>query len=220
MNHLIGLSLLADAANAAPVAKPVDLWWTLLMLVALCVLPYVVGAFVARSLRLKEFSNRIGTVLLSLLTSVPVRAEGPTLGQPAPPFTLADLGGKSLRLEEFRGKKAVVVNFWATWCVPCRDEMPTLERLWQERQGSLEVLGVSVDVGDPERVKSFVRAVGVTFPILLDPEGKAGRPYRIRALPTSFVIDRSGILRYREIGYRDWTSSETRYFLDEALRPR
>jgi len=162
----------------------------------------------------------IGTVLLSLLTSVPVRAEGPTLGQPAPPFTLADLGGKSLRLEEFRGKKAVVVNFWATWCVPCRDEMPTLERLWQERQGSLEVLGVSVDVGDPERVKSFVRAVGVTFPILLDPEGKAGRPYRIRALPTSFVIDRSGVLRSREIGYRDWTSSETRYFLDEALRPR
>jgi len=174
----------------------------------------------AQGCRATRCGVAIGTVLLSLFTSVPVRAEGPTLGQPSPLFTLADLGGKFLRLEEFRGKKAVVVNFWATWCVPCRDEMPTLERLWQERQGSLEVLGVSMDVGDPERVKSFVREVGVTFPVLLDPEGKAGRPYRIRALPTSFVIDRSGVLRSREIGYRDWTSSETRYFLDEALRPR
>jgi len=162
----------------------------------------------------------IGALLLALVASSAAAADGLELGQPAPLFTLPVLGGKSLRLEEFRGKKAVVINFWATWCVPCRDEMPTLERLWQERGASLEVLGVSVDVVKPESVKAFAREVGATFPILLDPEGKVGRPYRIRALPTSFIIDRTGVLRYREVGYRDWMSGETRYLLDDALRAR
>ncbi len=158
---------------------------------------------------------------LTVAVTVPAPvAASVELGQPAPDFTLPDLAGKRVRLQDLRGRKAVVINFWATWCVPCREEMPTLERLARARRDSLEVLGVSVDVVDKEKVRAFVKELGLTFPILLDPDGVAGKPYRIRALPTSYVIDRLGIVRYREVGYRDWLDTESRYLLDEALRPR
>lgn len=147
-------------------------------------------------------------------------ARAAELGQPAPDFTLPDLAGKRIRLADYRGKKGVLINFWATWCVPCREEMPTLERLWRERRESLEILGVSLDAASKARVRAFVRELGLTFPILLDPEHVAGKLYRVRALPMSFVVDREGIVRYREIGYRDWTTSESRFVVDEALRPR
>jgi peroxiredoxin len=147
-------------------------------------------------------------------------AGGAELGQPAPDFTLPDLAGKPVRLAGFRGQKTVLLNFWATWCVPCREEMPTLERLSRERRGSLVVLGINVDVVGKDKVQAFVRELGLTFPILLDPETVVGKRYRVRALPTSFLIDRDGVLRHREVGYRDWTSAETRYLLDEALRRR
>lgn len=142
------------------------------------------------------------------------------LGQPAPDFTLPDLAGTRIRLAEYRGTKGVLINFWATWCVPCRQEMPTLERLRRERGATLEVLGVSLDTGSKARVRAFVRELGLTFPILLDPEHVAGRLYRVRALPMSFIVDQGGVLRYREIGYRDWTTSESRLAVEEALRPR
>ncbi|HEV8310179.1 MAG TPA: TlpA disulfide reductase family protein [Methylomirabilota bacterium] len=155
------------------------------------------------------------------LARVDVAAEpGPELGRPAPEFTLPDLAGKPVRLADFRGKKAVLVNFWATWCVPCREELPSLERLAQERRGTLEVLGVSLDTVSKTKVQAFVRELGLTFPILLDPGYTVAKTYRVRALPASFVIDRDGALRHREIGYRDWTDAESRYLVDEALRPR
>jgi peroxiredoxin len=144
----------------------------------------------------------------------------PELGRPAPDFTLPDLGGKPVRLGDFKGKKAVLINFWATWCVPCRDEMPTLERLYQDRRPSLEVLAVSVDTVGAAKVRAFVRELGLTFPILLDPELAVGRKYRVRALPMSFIVDRTGVLRHREVGYRDWTDRESVFIVDEALRPR
>ena len=114
----------------------------------------------------------------------------------------------------------MLLNFWATWCVPCREEMPTLERLSRERRGSLVILGISVDAVGRDKVQAFVRELGLTFPILLDPETVVGKRYRVRALPTSFLIDRDGVVRHREVGYRNWTSAETRYLLDEALRRR
>jgi peroxiredoxin len=147
-------------------------------------------------------------------------APGPELGRAAPDFTLPDLGGKSVRLADFKGKKAVLINFWATWCVPCREEMPTLERLSQDRAASLEVLAVSLDTASAAKIRAFVRELKLTFPILLDPELVVGRLYRVRALPMSFVVDRTGLLRHREIGYRDWTDRESAFILDEALRAR
>ena len=136
-----------------------------------------------------------------------------------PDFTLEDLSGKRISLKSLRGK-VVFLNFWATWCVPCREEMPTLERLWQERRASLEVLGVNLDTLGAAKVRAFVRELRLTFPILLDPELAVGRKYRVRALPVSFIVDRGGVIRHREIGYRDWTDRESRFIVEEALRPR
>jgi peroxiredoxin len=144
----------------------------------------------------------------------------PEVGRRAPDFTLPDLGGTPVRLADFQGKRAVLINFWATWCPPCREEMPTLERVARELRETLQVLGVSIDTVAPATVRAFVRELGVSFPILLDPTLTVATRYRVRGLPTSFVVDREGIVRFREVGYRDWTDSESRDALDQALRPR
>jgi peroxiredoxin len=152
-----------------------------------------------------------------------VRAEAPAapeLGRPAPDFTLPDLAGKPVRLTAFQGKKVVLINFWATWCPPCREEMPTLERIARARRDALEVLGVNIDSGGPAKVRAFVRELGISFPILLDPDLAVGKLYRLRGLPSSFVVDREGIVRFREIGYRDWTDAESQFVLDQAGRAR
>jgi peroxiredoxin len=156
----------------------------------------------------------------SVGASAGAETAAPELGRPAPDFTLPDLAGHSVQLGDFAGKKAVLVNFWATWCVPCREEMPTLEKLAQQRRRDLEVLGVSLDTGKGAAVRAFVRELGLSFPILLDTEWAVARKYRVRALPISYVVDRTGVVRHREIGYRDWTDRETQFILDEALRPR
>jgi peroxiredoxin len=142
----------------------------------------------------------------------------PEMGRLAPDFTLPDLSGTPVRLAGFQGKKVVLINFWATWCGPCREEMSTLERLSRSRREALEVLGVNLDRGSAAKVRVFVRELGISFAILLDPDLAVARLYRVRGLPTSFVVDRDGIVRYREIGSRDWTDAESQFVLDQALR--
>ena len=161
----------------------------------------------------------LGLALVAV-AAAPAADPAPELGRPAPDFTLPDLAGAKIRLADYQGKKAVLVNFWATWCVPCREEMPTLERLSRDRRSVLEVLAVSVDTVGAAKVRAFVRELGLTFPILLDRDLAVGRLYRVRALPMSFIVDRTGIVRHREIGYRDWTDRESRVIVEEALRPR
>ncbi len=144
--------------------------------------------------------------------------EAPEIGRRAPDFTLPDLQGRQVRLADFRGRRAVVLNFWATWCAPCRREMPTLERLARERAAVLVVLGVNLDSGDPAPVRAFIRELGLTFPILLDPERTLLARYRLVGVPTTFVLDRAGVIRYREVGFRDWTSRESRAIVEDVLR--
>jgi peroxiredoxin len=98
--------------------------------------------------------------------------------------------------------------------------MPTLERLARERAHSLAVLAISVDVVGKEQVQAFARELGLSLTILLDTEGLAVKLYRVRGIPSTFIVDRAGVLRYREIGYRDWTTAESRAIVDGALRPR
>ena len=158
--------------------------------------------------------------LLAVGAAAGADSPAPELGRRAPDFTLPDLSGTRVRLSDYAGRQAVLVNFWATWCAPCREEMPTLEKLAHERRGTLEVLGVNLDTGGVARVRVFVRELGLTFPILLDPALAVGRLYRVRALPVSYIVDRGGMIRHREIGYRDWTDRESRVIVGEALRPR
>ena len=143
----------------------------------------------------------------------------PEVGYLAPDFTLPDLDGKTVRLSDFRGKKAIFLNFWATWCVPCRQEMPTMEKAYQEYKGrGLEILAVSLAAGSKSVVKNFMQELKLSFPALLDPEMEVLRLYRQFSIPASFLIDKQGIVRHRELGYRDWTTPESRKLLEAILR--
>ena len=113
-----------------------------------------------------------------------------TSGTPAPDFTLQTVDGRMVSLSDFRGK-AVVVNFWATWCPPCRSEMPDLQQTYSERADDVVVLAIDVQEAR-EPVRRFVEQYGLTFPILLDTNGDVTQSFGIQSLPTSFFIDREG----------------------------
>ncbi len=119
---------------------------------------------------------------------------GPKVGNQAPDFNLKSLDGKSVRLSDFRGKP-VLVNFWATWCPPCREEMPTLEKAYQKyRDQGVVFLGIDKQE-DAETVRKFVSQNGYSWTFLLDSDDQVGRSYYVSAIPTSFFIDRQGIVR-------------------------
>lgn len=129
------------------------------------------------------------------------RLAEPQAGFPAPDFQLTSLDGESLSLSQFAGQ-AVIVNFWASWCSPCKAEMPALERVYRENLSEgLVILGVNATHQDsPRAVSQFVQAQGLTFPVLMDSDGGASRRYRTQALPTTFFIDRTGVIREVIIG--------------------
>lgn len=137
------------------------------------------------------------------------------VGSPAPDVVARDLQGRPVRLEELRGQ-VVLLNVWATWCGPCREEMPSMQRLHQRLGGrGLRIVAVSVDgasaaerlAGRPEKVVGdFVREFGLTFPVWLDPAGEVQRTYRTTGVPESFVIDRDGVIVKKVIGGTEWDS--------------
>lgn len=125
-------------------------------------------------------------------------------GSAAPDFELPRLsGGAPVSLSGMRGA-VVLVNFWATWCKPCEDEMPAMERLYGALQGQgFELLAVSED-DEPELVTEFVERLGVTFPILLDLDRSAAHAYQTFRFPESFLIDRDGRVVERYVGPKEW----------------
>ncbi|HEX2978796.1 MAG TPA: redoxin domain-containing protein [Anaerolineaceae bacterium] len=120
------------------------------------------------------------------------------IGQPVPDFTLEDLEGNSVTLSQYRGR-SVILNFWATWCVPCKNEMPLLEEQSREYADELVVLGVNAREGR-ELASAFVDEIGVSFPILLEQAGNVIGAYQVRGYPTTFFIDPDGNLRAVHIG--------------------
>jgi cytochrome c biogenesis protein CcmG, thiol:disulfide interchange protein DsbE len=129
-----------------------------------------------------------------------------TVGKTAPDFELPDLSDKTMRLSDFRGK-VVFLNFWATWCKPCREEMPSMEVLYKnfEREG-LVVLAVSIDrVTTKKDIPPFVKSLSLTFPVLVDSWGKTDKRYKLMGVPETYIIDQQGVLREKIIGPRDWT---------------
>jgi peroxiredoxin len=135
---------------------------------------------------------------------------------PAPDFTVPGLTGGPLRLADFRGR-VVLLNFWATWCPPCREEMPSMERLYQRyRERGFTILALSVD-RNVAAIPGFVDGFRLTFPIGLDPDGAVAKAYRMRALPTTIVIDRAGQVVAGAAGARDWDSPAAHAVVEALL---
>jgi peroxiredoxin len=133
----------------------------------------------------------------------------------APDLELPDLAGKPVRLRDLRGR-VVLLNFWATWCAPCREEMPALQTLARERPRGLTVVGVNFKESARE-VEPFVREHGLEFPMLLDAEGRVSERYQVFALPVTFLVDRRGMLVATVLGIRDWVGPDARAYLDQLL---
>jgi len=133
-------------------------------------------------------------------------------------FTVPQLNSQPLRLSDFKGR-VVFLNFWATWCVPCREEMPSMERLYQGyRTRGLTIVAMSVDTGGPATVAAFVKMLRLTYPIGLDPKMDVAEQYRVRALPSSFLVDRQGNVAAIAVGPRDWDSPAARAVVETLLK--
>ncbi len=122
-------------------------------------------------------------------------------------FRLRDLNGAVHTLSQHKGQ-LVMLNFWATWCPPCRAEMPAMEKLWRGADKKQFVL-LAVNAGDPrDKVIAFSRENGYTFPILLDEQSAVARKYNITAIPTTYLIDRQGRIIKKQLGAKEWTWQE------------
>lgn len=137
-------------------------------------------------------------------------------GNPPPAFALNDLDGRAHRLADYRGR-VVLINFWATWCGPCRDEMPSIQRLKQKlADRPFVVLAVNLD--EPEsRIRKFLEEVKVDLTVLLDPERKVARAWGARILPASFVVGADGKVRYSLVGEIEWDNEHVVARISELL---
>jgi peroxiredoxin len=141
----------------------------------------------------------------------------PSRTRAAEDFTLPALGGGTFRLGEQRGK-TVLVNFWATWCPPCLEEMPAMERLWRKhRDAGFVLVAVSVDA-DPQKVVPFATAHKLTFPIAFDSKMAIAERYGVRALPSSFIVSREGDLAALALGPRHWDSKASHRLIEAMAR--
>ncbi len=149
------------------------------------------------------------------------RKEAPPLpveGQAAPDFVARDLTGHEVRLSDLRGQ-VVLVNFWATWCPPCREEVPSLSALNRLMTGKpFRMLALSIDEGGKVAVEGFFREAGTTLPAYLDTEGKIGKMYGTTGVPETFVIDRKGVIIKKVVGPIDWSAPEVVKFISDAMQ--
>jgi len=141
-------------------------------------------------------------------------------GQRGPRFALSTLDGRRAALDDY-ANALVILNFWATWCRPCTDEMPTLEALWRQYRGrGLMVLGVSVDRGAPRAlIDPYVEHLALTFPILLDPDMATATAWGVSGIPATFVVRPGGEVAGVAVGPREWNGDAMRALV-ERLLPR
>jgi thiol-disulfide isomerase/thioredoxin len=165
---------------------------------------------------MRSHAGALAAALVAVLAAAGARAAElrPWTGDAAPPaLVLKDLEGREHRLADYRGK-VVLLNFWATWCEPCREEMPAMQRL-QERLAGKPFVILAVDFGEGEpRVRAFLDKMRLQFTFLLDRDGGVARAWRVRVLPVSFVIDPGGGIRYSAVGDAAWDSPA----VEQAIR--
>lgn len=158
----------------------------------------------AKQIRWASVLLLLSSLLLACGGPDPAVARGIGLGNLAPNFQLTTLDGQEASLEDYRGS-VVLVNFWATWCPPCVEEVPTLEAAYRARQADgFVVLGVNFQES-AEQIKPFVEAFDVTYPIMLDTNGQVMKTFRASGLPISLLIDREGVIQVRHTGFLNGT---------------
>ncbi len=123
----------------------------------------------------------------------------------APDFMLPDIRGINHRISDYRGR-VVVINFWSTWCIPCREEMPSLERAWKRLKPSNALILAVALQDEVESVHRFLQNTTVSFPLLLDSDGEIAKQWRVIGIPVTFVLDPSGRIAYKASGIREWDS--------------
>ena len=172
--------------------------------------------------------SSISLVFLGCLWLAAYAREQPKLGHqlselsrpiPAPDFTLQDMDEESHSFSDYRGK-VVILNFWATWCPPCRREMPSMQRLYEKyKDAGFTVIAVN-QMEDPEHVFAFIGQLDTdpTFPMLFDPESLVSGAYGVKGLPTTFLIDKQGLVRYRAIGGREFDHPEVEAQIERLMR--
>ena len=139
------------------------------------------------------------SVLILFVGSVPALTD--MSGRQAPDFALKSMAGENLRLSEYRGE-VVMINFWATWCGPCRQEMPILDEIYQRYQKiGFALLGVNID-DDRRRAEEMAETLGISFPVLFDHAKEVSRMYNVDAMPVTYLIDREGTVRHVHFGYK------------------
>lgn len=148
-------------------------------------------------------------------------------GAEAPDFTFASIDGGEVTLSDFEGEKVVLVNVWATWCTPCVTEMPSMQRLYEALQGEeFEILAVSVDAPTGQRdalgnpggnLRTFTDDLGLTFPILHDPEGSINALYQTTGVPESFVIGKDGVIYKKVAGPTEWDATQNEELIRRLL---
>lgn len=150
----------------------------------------------------------------------PAQDRGVRVGSQAPNFQLYDLHGRLVTLSDYRGR-IVFLNFWATWCGPCKIEMPAMEELYRLfNRNDFEILAVSTDQQGVAVTRPFSEEMGLTFPILHDSDFRVGVAYGARTLPMTFLLDRRGVVTHRIFGARDWQSPEALALIKTLLDRR
>jgi len=187
--------------------------WQFAQTVFVC--PLILAAFVSCDRAPESDQTGYGD-----MQAMPVLTEAPRVGHLAPDFVLRTLDGRDVRLSDYRGH-VVFLNFWATWCGPCKVEMPAMEQLYRDyRQKGFVILAVSSDPEGATVTKPFRDSLGLSFPIAHDPEMVVSRMYGVRTLPITFLVNRDGVITHQIFGMRDWQDSESREGIGKLLRKR
>jgi thiol-disulfide isomerase/thioredoxin len=165
---------------------------------------------------MKRFFCLLLLVLLFVLPGCTREEKPAVVGNPAPKFSLKDLDGREVKLADLRGK-VVLLNFWATWCPPCREEIPSMMRLNQAMAGKqFQMLAVSINEGGAQEVAAYFKQSGTNLPALLDPTQGVAKRYGLTGVPESFVIDKKGVILKKVVGTVDWSDPAAIQFMTDA----
>jgi peroxiredoxin len=169
-------------------------------------------------LKSKHPASWINQVLFAIVALLCVtQLTAATLSGPAPDFTLKSSNGANIKLSELRGQ-VVMINFWASWCGPCRQEMPLLDQLYQRYQPmGFTLLGVNVEE-DSRAADKVLKEIPVSFPVLYDKKNQVSESYQVRAMPSTFLIDRDGKVRYLHKGYQPGYEEEYQQQIRELVK--